>query len=229
MKKIIKLLCVLLLVISLFGCKKDDEEIIGGNSEIDKPINNENVELKKSVIVQDLGYIPGEYEIGLILFKVSNNNTKDVKVTINIEYYDSSNRKIDSDEIYVRVGNNKATYAMMRMYVDKEPFSSYKFTYSVKSDEGYSDIYSKVGVLYSNSNGKVTIKTTNNSSRVTTATVYVIFYNSGKIIDVKDYKEYDVTSGSAKSGSVDYPVDRKGKKMKFDKVEVVLEQVTTDL
>lgn len=228
MKKIISVLFIALLCLCLFGCKKD-EEIISNTSELDKPINSETVELKKKVSIKDLGYIPGEYGLGLILFKVSNGNSKSVKVTINIEYYDSSKNKIDSDVIYARVGVNRATYTIMRMYPEKQQFDSYNYTFSVSPDDGYEEIFSKVGVLYSNTNGKITVKTTNNSTRVTTATIYAVFYNSGKIVDVKDYTEYDITSGSSKIGIIEHPVDKNGKKMKFDKVEVVLEQVSTDL
>lgn len=228
MKKIVSFVLVLLVCFSLYGCKKE-EVIVDDDSEINKPINSENIELKKLVAVQDLGYIPGEYELGLILFKVSNSNSKSVRVNINIEYYDPANNKIDSDEIYARVGTNRATYTMVRMYPEKQKFNSYKYTYSVTPDDGYEEMFSKVGVLYSKSNGKVSIKTTNSSSRVTTAVIYVVFYNSGKIIDVKDYYEYDVTSGSSKTGTVDFPVDKYGRKMAFDKVEVILEQVSTDL
>ena len=227
MKRICSFLILVLFCFCLIGCGED--ETISNNSEIDKPINQENSELKSLVSVNDMGYIPGEYGLGLILMKVSNGNKKEVKVTINIEYYDKDNNKVDSDETYVRVGVNKAAYAMVRMFVEKVEYSTYKYTYSVIADEGYDKINSNVKVSYSNNNNKIGIKTTNNSSRVTTACVFVLFYNSGKIVDVKDYYEYDITSGSSKTGSVDYPIDKNGKKMSVDKVEVVLNQVTTDL
>ena len=226
MKKIISIIFICLLCFCMVGCNEEETET---NITIDTPINIESTELKKLVSVQDLGFIGGEYNRGLLLFKISNNNSKAVTVTINVEYFDSNGMKIDSSEVNVRVSSNRGAYGLIRMYEEKSPFSTYKYDFSVKSLENYDNIYSNVNVYYSNSNGKINIKTTNNSSRVTTATVFVIFYNSGKIVDVKDYKEYDVTSGNSKTGSVDYPMQTAKSKMSFNRVDVVLNEVTNEL
>ena len=228
MKKIIfKSLLVFIICLSLFGCKKDEE--VNTDITIDKPISNVNSELKKKIVVQDLGYIPGEYNSGLILFKVSNGNDEAVLATVNVEYYDNSGLKVDSGEVYVKVGSKKAAYALVRMFPEKVAFSTYKYTYSAKSEKNYDNIYSNVKVYYGNNNKVISVKTTNESPRVTTATIFAIFYNSNKIVDVKDYYEYNVKSNTSKIGVINYPMQNSKTKMAVDKVEIFLNEVTNSL
>ena len=229
MKKFL-LIIVLFMCFNLTACKKDNEEEKepGVPSVVD---DSEKVDIRSKVSVQEIGVIVGEYSNRFTVARVNNNNDRAIYVDVKISYYDNKGQLTDTRNVYVRVGAHRSAYAVDRMFAEDVSFSSYKFDFDVSLEtlEDYESIYDGIKVTYVDTGKGVDVNFANNGKRTTTATAYIFFRKDGKIVSVNEVKEFNITPGSKKTQKITYPYKTYSTLIPFDRIELILNEVSTEL
>lgn len=226
-----KLLIICLLLIScfcLYSCGKEDEEEI-----IEKPdvIVSEKDDIKSKINLQNVGLVIGEYSNRYTVIKVNNGNDRAIYVDVKITYYDASGNEVDMRDVYVRVGSFRSAYAVDRMFAEDVDFATYKYDFDVSTEKlrEYETIYNNMKVTYVDTGKNVNINFNNIGDRPTTVSVYVFFKKDGNIVAVSDATEYNLPASNIKTQVIDYPHKTANILIPFDKIEVVLNEVSTEL
>ncbi len=226
-KKTLVLLIILVLCISLSACKKDEEE----KEKVPEAKTNEKIDLKKNVSIQDVGYVVGNYDDRHVIVKVSNNNDRAIYVDVKFSYRDSNGNQLDERNVYVRVGAHKTAYAIDEFYVEDVYFDNYKYDFDVSLEklDDYETIYNNMKVNYVDTGSKVNVTITNNGNRTSTVKAWVLFRKDGKVVALNSVSEYNLTPGNTKTQSINYPHKTNSILIPFDRIEVVLNEISTEL
>lgn len=228
MKKILLFLLIIIMCFGLCSCKKE-EEIINDKPNEDKI--DEKVDIRKNITLQDIGLIVGEYSHKYTVIKVSNSNDRAIYVDVKLTYYNNNNEVVDNKNVYVRVGSKKSAYAIYESFYEDPDFSTYKYDFDVSTEklESYESIYNNVKVTYIDTGKGIDIDFLNNGNVNTTASAYVLFRNNGNIVAINEVTEYDLMPLSKKTKSISYPYKNSKKLISYDRIEVVLNEVSTEL
>ncbi len=226
MKKILKLFSLMLITCLIFtGCEKDEDP----NPET--PIVDENEQVEKKIHTTEVSMFNGEFNDKYVVLKVQNDNDKPVYLNYSFEMFDKNKIKLYNKEVYVRVGSKDSAYVVAIQDLEEKSFNSYTYTMKVQKDklEDYDLIKSNIKVDYSNNGKEIIVNLNNIGNRTTTAYALVFFYKNNSLVAVKDATSYNLVPYKVDNISVSYPIKTIKEKISFDKVQVVLNEVSTEL
>ena len=229
MKKLFKIFgLVLIICLVVCGCGKDNkgEEGEGGSSK-----ENAQKQVEGKLTATEVGFFNGEFKERTVVLKVENGNKKPVYVNVSFEMYDDAGNMLYNKEIYVRVGANSSAYAVAIRDAEEADFTSYKYTLKNMDEtlDDYEKIYSGINYTYNDNGRHVTVTYTNNGKRTTTVYGLVMYYKKNNLVAVVEATEYNLMPTSTRDVEVRYPIETVTKKISFDRFEVVLNEVSTEL
>jgi ABC-type glycerol-3-phosphate transport system substrate-binding protein len=229
MKKIIKVFG-LMLIICLFvsGCGKDNN---GENGEGSTSKENAQKQVEGKLSATEVGFFNGEFKEKTVVLKIENGNKKPVYVNVSFEMYDEAGTMLYNKEVYVRVGANNSAYAVAIQDAEEPTFASYKYTLKNMDEtlEDYEKIYNGIKYTYNDNGRHVTVTYTNDGKRTTTVYGLVMYYKNNNLVAVVEATEYNLMPTSVRDVEVRYPIETVTKKISFDRFEVVLNEVSTEL
>ena len=226
MKKFIKVLSLFLIVgVLLCGCDNEEKKV-----EENKPQEVET-NYEKNITTTEVSMFTGEFGDKYVVLKSTNNNDIPVYINYSFEMFDSNKEKMYNKEVLVRVGSHDVAYVVAIQDLEEKSFDSYTYTYKVLDDklEGYDLIKNGVKLESKNTGSKVVVTFNNTGNRTTTAYAYVFFYKNNKLVAVKDAISYNLVPFKIDNVDVDYPIKTVNEKISFDKIAVVLNEVSTEL
>lgn len=227
MKKILIILLMIFMCFNLSACKDEEEE----NKEEKPVVVDETVDIRKNITLQDVGLVIGEYSNRYTVIRVNNSNDRAIYVDVKITYFDNNGSQVDARDVYVRVGAHRSAYAINRMFSEDVSFTSYKYDFDVSAEklEDYESIYNNMSVTYVDNNNSVKIKFTNKGNRTSTVSAYVFFRSNGNIVAINDVTEYNLTPNTSKEQTISYPYKTYSTFIPFDRIEVILNEVSTEI
>ena len=229
MKRLFKISLLLVVCFMLVvGCKKKPVE---DPVEEPTPVDNIKEELNKKVVIEDLGVFDGELGERDGLLKITNNNDVAVYVRVSLEMLDSNKNVINTKEKYVRVGKNNSAYVVIRQEYDEAKYASYTYTSEIDEEkiEDYDSIFKKIDISYKETSDNIVVSVINKGNRTTTVYGLLIFYKNNKIVAVSEATEYNLMHTSTRNIEVRYPLEKIGKKISYDRIYLVLNEVSTEL
>ena len=211
MKKI--LICLLMLCL-LTGCGKDNTKIKNQDFKAKDPLS-ENISMK-SITVQD----------NLILF-ITNNNKESIDMKITVDFYDKSEKVIDTNEdIFSAILNKKEIAIPFGIYEDYE---YYKVTIeSEKSNYiNYEDSI-KLSESKDDENQTLLFEVHNKSDKdVGYLDLTVIYYYNDEVIGVDNDFSGTIKAGEKTELEVSYPVSSNMDTLKFNNYKVYINEACT--
>ena len=230
MKKIFKVFG-LLLVICLFvcACGKNGENGENGSGESKEEAKNKVIEGKLSATEE--GFFKGEFNEQTIVLKVTNGNKNPVYVNVAFEMYNAEEVMMYNKDVYVRVGANASAYAVFIKDSEDEEFASYKYELKNMNEElkDYGSILSGITYTFNDNGRHITVSYTNDGKRTTNVYGYVLYYKNNALVAVVEANYFNLMPTSTKEVEVRYPIRTVTSKIQFDRFEVVLNEVSTEL
>lgn len=226
MKKYIKLFSLLLITcLIISGCTKDEEPLP------EKPVGNENEKVEEKIHTSEVSMFNGEFNDKYVVLKVQNDNDKPVYLNYSFEMFDKNKVKLYNKEVYVRVGSKDSAYVVAVQDLEESSFDSYTYTMKVQKDklEDYENIKNNVKVDYTNNGKEISVSFNNVGNRTTTVYGLVFFYKNNTLVAVKEATSYNLVPYKVDNISVSYPIKTIKEKISFDKVQVVINEVSTEL
>ena len=226
MKKFIKVICLVLICgLMLCACKEEKLPVEEPKEE------DKNVQIEKNIKNSEVRLFYGEFNDRTVVLKVQNNNNKPVYLNYSFEMYDSSMNKLFNKEVYVRVGRNDSAYVVAIQDLEEPTFNSYSYKMSVLDEElvDYDDIKRGVKVSYRNDVSKLITTFENKGNRTTTAYGLFLFYKNNSLVAVKDAISYNLVPYNTEDVIVEYPLMKIDKRIDFDSIELVVNEVSTEL
>lgn len=233
MKRLLKVFSIVLIcLLVVCGCNDELEGEEFNLIEKEKePIIDQNTDLEKLIATNEVAFFNGEFNDKTIVLKVQNNNSRPVYLNYSFEVFDKSKTKLYNKEVYVRVGSNNVAYVIAIQDLEESTFDSYTYKMTVLKDklENYDSIKSGIKSDYSDNGKSITATFTNNGNRTTTVYGWLFFYKDNKIVAVKDATSYNLTPSKTNNVKVDYPIKTVKKKIPFDRVNLIVNEVSTEL
>ena len=221
--KVISLIIAMSLI--LCGC---DNEVVNPEENISETESNKIID---NIETSEVGFFNGEYNDKNIVLKVNNNNNKPVYLNYSFEVFDNKKNKLFNKEVIVRVGAKDSAYVIGIQDLEEPSFDSYSYKISLLNEslDDYESIKKTIKADY-NDNGKI-IKLTFNNTGYRSTTVYgvLLFYKSKKLVAVKEVTAYNLKPHNVEEIKVDYPIKKANQKISFDKIEFVVNEVSTEL
>jgi len=209
MKKIIVAFLALILTIGITACNTDSN--IVKNNDIDL-VNNIT---KETVFGAD----------GRLIVVLNNNNSKNVKLEIEVFIYDEANdiTDIEADIIHMKA-NSEFAYEIREVYSEQEITK-----FSVKAEEDKIN-YQTTDLIISNevqTEESINFKVKNNSAEMLEyMTAVVVFYKDGKIIGLNETGETNVEPDSSAEMLATLPTDSNYNKVDFDDYKIIVHGIT---
>ena len=140
--------------------------------------------------------------------------------------YNSSKALIYSKDELVRVGSYKSAYAIGRQDPEENKFDSFSYNVEVRKEKinDYDETISSARASGKNDGSNIIVSLSNMGNRTTNIYGLVIFYNNGKIVEIKDATAYNVMPTGVRDVTVEYPYN-----LSFSKFEVIVNEVGTEL
>ncbi len=232
MKKIIKLFSVILIcLLMICGCKDKPVEEDPNNDPAQPPIDNNQTDLSKNIVTNELALFNGEFNDRTIVLKVQNNNTKPVYLNYSFEVYDKNKQKLYNKEVYVRVGAKDSAYVVAIQDLEEKSFESYSYNMTVLKDEleEYGNIKHGIKSDFKDNGKEIIVSLSNTGTRTTTVYGWLLFYNNNKLVAVKEVISYNLIPYKTDNISVSYPIKTITTKIPFDKVYFEVNEVSTEL
>lgn len=229
MRRVIKICSILLICLFMIcGCNDNQEEYTPTSS--DDPIVPET-SLESNIKTSEVALFNGEFNDKTIVLKVRNDNNRPVYLNYSFEVFDKNKRKLYNKEEYVRVGSMNAAYVVAIQDLEESPFETYTYKMTVLDDElqDYDLIKDSIKSDYINDGKSIIVSYNNIGKRTTDVYGWLFFYNNNKLVAVKDAKVYNLTPFKTDSVSVTYPIKTVNKKIAFDRVELITNEVSTEL
>ena len=226
MKKFIKVLSIIFLFsFVICACKNEEEPPIE-----EPPEKTESTELK-NIKTTEVRMFNGEFNDKTVVLKVNNDNTKQLYLQYSFEMYDKNKIKLYNKEVFVRVGKKDSAYVVAIQDQEESSFESYSYSVTVLDDElvDYDIIKYNIKSSYQD-NGKTIIATlSNQGKRTTTAYGLLLFYKSNSLVAVKTATAYNLLPYQSESIEVDYPIIKINQRISYDRIEFVVNEVSTEL
>jgi len=209
MKKIIVAFLALILTIGITACNTDSN--IVKNNDIDL-VNNIT---KETAFGAD----------GRLIVVLNNNNSKNVKLEIEVFIYDEANdiTDIEADIIHMKA-NSEFAYEIREVYSEQEITK-----FSVKAEEDKIN-YQTTDLIISNevqTEESINFKVKNNSAEMLEyMTAVVVFYKDGKIIGLNETGETNVEPDSSAEMLATLPTDSNYNKVDFDDYKIIVHGIT---
>lgn len=230
MKKLFKLVSVLLICLFVVcGCKdKPAPEEPGGDTP--NPDNTE-VELEKNIKTNEVGFFNGEFNDKTIVLRVENNNNKPVYLNYSFEVFDKNKEKLYNKEVYVRVGSMNGAYVVAIQDLEEKSFDSYTYKMTVLKEDldDYDEIKQGIKSEYTNNGKEIVVSFNNTGIRTTTVYGWLFFYRNNSLVAVKEVTSYNLIPYKVDNISVSYPIKTIGNLIQFDKVQLITNEVSTEL
>ena len=232
MKRFLKIFSILLIAILLFGCTKEEEN--NNDNEIDNTKikeQQEKINLLDNIVSKKVAFFDGEFNDRTVILEAKNNNNRPVYLHYSFELYNKDKVKLYNKEVIVRVGSNSTSYVVAIQDIEEPPFYSYTYKVDVLNDklDDYNSIKSQIKSSY-NDNGKEIVVSFNNAG-IRTTTVYglLLFYKDSKVVAVKNVESYNLMPYQTSNVKVSYPIKTISKKIPFDEIKLVVNEVSTEL
>ena len=228
MKKIIKLFFVIIFCLFVItGC--NDDVVPDDNKEENKTSEYDNY--NKNIGIVSLGKYEGEFGYKFAIYKINNENIIPLYVNLSFQLYNSNKVMLYNRDMTVRVGANTSAYAIVRQDIDEDPFDSIGYTYEVRKEElkDYFAAYSSIRVSGIDTGKNIKVNISNQGNRTISAYGLVFFYKGGTIVEVLEANYINLMPTGVQEVIVDYPLKKANTKISFDKFEVVLNEVGTEL
>lgn len=225
MKKIIKISCLLFVFLFVVCACKNDGEVVE-----EKPIETETSEEKK-ITTSEVRLFNGEFNDKTVVLKVQNDNDKPVYLNYSFEMYDKNKTKLYNKEVYVRVGKKDSAYVVAAQDLEEPSFDSYSYKMNVLKEEllDYDLIKSNIKISYQDSKKNLIVTVNNVGNRTTTAYGLLLFYKNGSLVAVKDVISYNIIPYKIDNIEVDYPILKVNQRIDYDRIELVVNEVSTEL
>ena len=190
-------------------------------SSLKKKTDEENKNLSKGISYTDLRLKNDD-----ILLTLKNSNSKQVNLSIEVEFYDEDNTLIDTQKEYINgFDSNTEVMSLIYMGYSIDEYDHYKIYVDAVASEDKS--YRKDVEITSNDNGSqiVTQVMNNSEEEISNISVVVLFYKDGEIIFAREDSEYDIKPGRSANLKTGYPYDKNSyKNVEFDEFKVVLKE-----
>ena len=224
MKKFLKIIS-LVIISCLIICGCENEEITSNEEE------KNNNELISNIDTSEVGFFNGEYNDKNIVLKAKNNNNKPLYLNYSFEVFDKKKNKLFNKEVIVRVGAKDSAYVIGIQDLEEPSFDSYSYTISILNEEldDYEIVKRNIKADYTDNGKKITVTFNNTGSRRTTVYGVLLFYKSKKLVAVKEVIAYNLTPHNTDEIKVDYPIKKENQKISFDKIELVVNEVSHEL
>ena len=227
MKKFIKVISLLfILVFVVCACKKNEEV-----PKEEKPVETDTSKEEDKITTSEVRMFNGEFNDKYVVLKVQNDNDKPVYLHYSFEMYDKNKSKLYNKEVYVRVGKKDSAYVVAAQDLEEPSFDSYSYKMDVLKDEltDYDNIKGNIKISHQDT-GKNLIVTINNvGNRTTTAYGLLLFYKSGALVAVKDVVSYNIIPYKIDNIEVYYPLLKVNQRISYDRIELVVNEVSTEL
>jgi uncharacterized protein YcfL len=228
MKKYLKLFSLFLIIgLVLCGCAKDEEEV----TELDNPPVVEENNLEKNITTSEVSMFTGEFSDKCVVLMSKNDNDKPVYINYSFEMFDKNKRKLYNKEVYVRVGSKDSAYVVAIQDLEEESFDSYSYTFKVLEDKlnDYDIIKNGIKTEYKDTGKNIVVTFNNIGKRTTTAYGLVFFYKNNKLVAVKNVESYYLVPYKIDNIDVTYPIKTVSERILFDRVDFILNEVSTEL
>jgi uncharacterized protein YcfL len=234
MKRILKLFSIVLIVILLLGgCEKEEEKNNNENKVDNTKIKEEQekINLLDNIVTKKVAFFNGEFNDKTIILEAKNNNNRPLYLHYSFEVYDKSKVKLFNKEVIVRVGSNSSAYVVAVQDLEESSFDYYSYKVDILNDklDDYNSIKREIKSGF-NDNGKEIVVSFNNTG-IRTTTVYglLFFYKNNNIVAIKNVKSYNLMPYQTNYIKVSYPIRKINKKISFDTVKLVVNEVSTEL
>jgi len=209
MKKIIVAFLALILAIGITACNTDSDIVKSNDIDL---VNNIT---KETVFGVD----------GRLIVVLNNNNSKNVKLEIEVFFYDEANgiTDIEADIIHMKA-NSEFAYEIREVYSEQEIIE-----FSIKAEEDKIN-FQTTDLIISNkvkTEETINFKVKNNSDEMLEyITAAVVFYKDGKIIGLNKTGETNVEPGSSAEMLATLPTDSNYNKVDFDDYKINVHGIT---
>ena len=226
MKKIIKISCLLLVFLFIVCACKNEDEVVD-----EPPVEKETNNLEKKITTNEVRLFNGEFNDRTVVLKVQNENDKPVYLHYSFEMYDKNKTKLYNKEVYIRVGKKDSAYVVSAQDLEEPSFDSYSYQMNVLDDEllDYDLIKSNIKISYQDNKKNLIVTVNNVGKKTTTAYGLLLFYKNGSLVAVKDVISYNIIPYKIDNIEVDYPILKVNQRISYDRIELVVNEVSTEL
>lgn len=218
-----KILCLIFMVFMVVGCSNSDGEASNVSSGVNSSSTGTVKENYEKKIVTS-GAITADGE--LVVF-AKNNSSVALDMEIEVEFYDSSNVIVGSEEEYiVSVGANAEV--AIKTYDAPDSFDSYKiYVDAEKADD--INYFDKIELTHNNNGDEILVQVKNNSNdEIETISVTVVYYLGDKVVGADSDSDYDIKPGRSANCTLYYPYDKRYKDVNFDNYKVFVNEAYSD-
>ena len=147
------------------------------------------------------------------------------------EVFNKNKDKLYNKEVNVRVGSKDEAYVVAIQDLEEPSFDSYIYTMNVLSDklDDYGIIKGNIKSDYNNDGKNIVVSLSNTGNRTTTVYGLLFFFKDNRMVAVKEATSYNLIPYKTDNIKVTYPLKTVTNKISFDKVSLVVNEVSTEL
>ncbi len=237
-RAILAVLCITLCLFMLVGCKlsvstpdtnvstyeeKEESKDLSFGEKLRLEME-EKEDLSKHIEVKD-----AKLKNDKIALFIKNNNSKDIRVEIEVEFYDESDKLVDTELAYLPIlGKNTETVEIVSTGLLKSiEYDHYKV--KIKKVDFAMDMYTtyqdKVELTTNDTGKQIMIQAKNTSSEtINSAVVLVLFYKGDTIVETQSGYISDCGPGETANLKIIYPMDYSTfENVEFDNFEAIVQ------
>ena len=214
MKKVLSLIVILSLVVILTGCSFVPRTTTNTATKIIEKTVDYGKNITKSA------YLTKRNKLVII---AQNNNTVDVDITFEVEFYDSNNNLISSEKEYL---SGVGAGAEVAVQIYDTPSSYYKYEiYADTEKSTYSKTYFNDIELTHNRGENVVAQAKNNSNEtIDYITAAVVYYQGTTVVGYDSESAYDVKPGRSGNFNFYEPYDSSYDEVTYDSYKIFINE-----
>ena len=171
-------------------------------------------ELEKNVVTSGAVTKRGK----LVAF-VTNNNEVAVDMEIEVEFYDSNNVIVGSDEAHMYAVGAGAEIAT-ELWDTPDSWDNYKIYVDLEQAD-YQSYLDKISINHSQTKDNIAVQVTNNSEdTIDYMSVSVVYYQGEEVVGFNNNSASEVKPGRSGNFNLSFPYDKNYKTLRFDSYKV---------
>lgn len=163
---------------------------------------------------------------GEMIIIATNNNSKNVEIDVEVEFYDKNKKFVGVESDYIDVSSKGSKFAMSFSDVPKS-YDSYKVYIDIEEID-YDSFLGDLKSVSEKMDDKVVVQIKNTiGKKIEFIKAVIVFYKDDVVVGFDELIEDDVKPGRSANFEFDYPLDDEYETIKIDKYEVFINEAYT--